>query len=116
MLGMMAFRLKIMGMMQSINYATLEINKDCWQFSVKGLVDLYMECYNRAKRKRISDSIFAPYDLDQASFLSRQKEFSEVFIRDLSDQVARFQMPETATIIAGVDKSTGGIQPHIYSI
>jgi len=86
------------------------------EFTVVELVDLYVEHYNHAKRQRINNSIFAQYNLDLDSFLARQKEFSDIFTRDLMDQVARFQMPETATIIAGVDKSAGVLEPHIYCI
>jgi len=85
-------------------------------YTVKGWVDLYVECYNRLKRDRVKDSVFAPYKLDENSFLVRQREFSDIFTRELMDQVARFHLPETATIIAGVDASTGHLEPHIYCI
>jgi hypothetical protein len=107
---------EIMGMMQASINGAMEQKKDWFQFSVKGMADSYVEFHNQIKRKRISDSILAPFNLDQDAFISRQKELSDIFIRDISDQVTRFEMPETATIIAGIDNSTGSIEPHIYAI
>jgi hypothetical protein len=85
-------------------------------YTVREMVDDYVGCYSQIKRTRIRNAVFAPWKLDEDSFLARQKEFSDVFVRDLMDQVARFQMPDVATIFAGVDASTGNIEPHIYCV
>ena len=86
------------------------------RYTVKELVDGYVDCYNEVKRHRIRSEIFAPWNLSEESFLDRQKEFSDVFVRDLMDQVDRFVLPDIATIITGVDISTGQVEPHIYCI
>ncbi len=86
------------------------------KYTVREMVNLYVDCYNKIKRFRIKNAVYAPWKLDEDSFLARQKEFSDVFVRDLMDQVARFQMEEIATIFAGVDASTGNVEPHIYTV
>jgi len=86
------------------------------RFTVKLMVDSYLDCYNQAKKKRINDSILARWNLDLDSFLARQNGFSEIFIREIMGQIEQFHLPETETIITGIDTSTGQIEPHIYTI
>jgi hypothetical protein len=81
------------------------------------MVDLYRDCYNKIKRRRINDAVFAPFGLNQDSFIAQQKEMSEIFIKDIFDKVDKFPpLSATQTIIAGIDKSTGVVGPRIFCI
>ena len=113
--GHIGLQAEIMESMQALGNAERSQNREK-KFTVKELVDRYVDCYNEIKRKRIKDLVFAPWNLDENSFLARQKEFSDVFVRDLMDQAAQVRLPDVATIIAGVDMSTGQLEPHIYCI
>ena len=113
--GHVALQAEIMQLMQARNNNAKRANPDLI-FSVKEATDAYVECYNQIKRKGITNSVLATYGLDYESFLSRQNELSPEFVRNITDKIDRFNLPEIETIIAGVDNSTGCVEPHIYSI
>lgn len=85
-------------------------------YTVIEMVNRYVAKYNAIRRSRARASVFAPWNLDEDSFLARQKEFSDFFVRDIMDQIARFQLADVATIFAGIDISTGNVEPHIYCV
>jgi hypothetical protein len=89
----------------------LEAAPDKWM-DVKDVADLYVEIYNKDRRTRITNTILSPFGLDIDSFISKQGEMSEYFIRNVSNQIADFQMPDAAIIVAGVDDT--GV--HIYRL
>jgi hypothetical protein len=81
-------------------------------WNVKDVVDLYVDFYNRDRQRRIRETILSPFELDQNTFISRQREMSEFFVRSISNQIAGFEMPDVATIVAGVDDSGA----HVYRL
>jgi hypothetical protein len=101
--------------MQKIG-ATIDPHK-AEDLTVLSVVEQYETFYDQIKRTRIKHEILAPFGLDEASFISKQHEMSDDFLRELTGRISAFQMPEVETIIAGIDKSIGGeISPHIYLI
>src|SRR5712671_4006238 len=44
--------------------------------AVKEVVDIYVEAYNRAKSARARSMIYAPYGLDENSFIEKQAQMS----------------------------------------
>lgn len=84
---------------------------DNW-WHVKDVVALYFQFYNEIKSERASRVLLAPFHLDGKSFITRQKEMADVFIKQMTGEMVNFDMPGVETIICGVD-NTG---PHIYKL
>ena len=102
--------------MQSVSVQIGSLEKDK-KITVKGITDVYEDVYNQIRIRRIRNDVFAPFGLDENTFVSKQKEMSEIFVRTLAEKVMNFQMPGVETIVAGIDKSAGDtISPHIYCI
>jgi len=113
--GHVALQAEIMEEMQTVyNAGKKEANEK--NYTVKGMVDLYVDCFNRIRRQRINNSVFASYGLDEQTFLARQKDLSDVFVREMMIKVDQFQFPAVESIIAGIDNSTGHVEPHIYIV
>jgi hypothetical protein len=89
----------------------LKAAPDKWLL-VKDVADMYVEIYSNDRRKRINNTLLGPFGLDTHTVISRQSEMSEYFIRNISNQIADFQMPDAALIVAGVDDS--GV--HVYRL
>lgn len=108
---------EVIEMMLAEMNANGDKNKNWLQFTVKGRVDLYADCYTRARNRRIHDKVFAPFGLTHESFIERQSTLSDLFIGEVLKQVQETQVfLASETIIAGIDNSTGVVQPHIYCI
>jgi|GEM_PF-588769 len=85
-----------------------------WPF-VNDAVNHYIEFYNRKKSEAARKQILVPLGLDQQSFVSKQKEMSPEFIKQVTAQLQNFEMPEdngVETIFTGID-DTG---PHMYML
>jgi hypothetical protein len=99
----------VMGMMQFINASEKQSGK---KWGVKDAVNLYIDFYNQVKSRLGASAILSPLQLNQNTFIARQKEmsdgFSEIIARDLID----FPMPGVKTIIAGIDDSGS----HLYKL
>jgi hypothetical protein len=79
---------------------------------LKDVAELYSYYYGVAKRKRSERAVLAPLGLTHDSFVSRQSEMIDSFVRMVSTELINFSMPPVATIITGSDP-TG---THIYVV
>jgi hypothetical protein len=82
-----------------------------WWF-VKDVVGLYRHFYNEIKSERASSVLLAPFGLDGKSFIARQKEMADVFVKQMTGEIVNFEMPQVETIICGIDPSGA----HIYKL
>ncbi|HEX4120965.1 MAG TPA: hypothetical protein VH619_10140 [Verrucomicrobiae bacterium] len=114
--GHQGVQAEIMEAMQVKIQAAKAAGKEGIDFAVKDIVDYYLECYNKIKSQRLNNEVFAPVGLTQQEFIARQTELHDAFINRMCDEVYRFQFPHVATIVAGIDKVAGHIEPHIFSI
>jgi 20S proteasome alpha/beta subunit len=87
-------------------------NQPPHELTVPDVVEHYIRHYNAIRANVASHAILAPLGLDQNSFIGRQKEMNEVFIREISSQLLNFSMPDIQTLVVGRD-STGA---HLYKI
>jgi hypothetical protein len=75
------------------------------------IASLYAENYASLRRRRAERMYLAPYGLDTAAFLSRQRRMNETLVLSLADRMDQAEL-ELDTIIVGVD-SDGA---HIYHV
>jgi hypothetical protein len=90
-------------------------------YTVREAVNDYIECYNLAKAKRVQSAIYAPFGLDQKTFVDGQGQMSEGFVAEITKQVQRFDSIFTdsygvETILTGIDEDGDLRRPHIYSV
>jgi hypothetical protein len=109
--GDSAFQAEMMIELKALVFKRVETDPNTW-WSVQDVVDTYISIYNKKRRHRINDTVLSPFGLDDISFIARQSQMSEYFVRNISNQITNFEMPEVATIITGIDD--GG--PHIYQL
>jgi hypothetical protein len=88
------------------------------KLNVRDIVEEFELVYDQILKERIRHDILAKYDLDQNTFVSNQSQMSDDFIRQITHEINNYRLSEAGieTIIAGIDTSTGGVNPHIYSI
>lgn len=80
---------------------------------VKDVVEVYVGFYNATKLRRAVSAVLSPYGLDEQSFVHKQREMSDAFVRKLVQEMESYSLPGVETIIAGIDLDGG---PHIYTI
>lgn len=80
-------------------------------FLVKGIAELYALEFSLHRRYLAEQEILMPHGLTMEDFLTRQKDMSHDFIRDISDALLNHRLHAEA-IIAGIDH-TGA---HLYKI
>ena len=78
--------------------------------TVKWIADCYAWAYENVHRKRGSQMILAPLGLTTETFLTKQKDMAPSLVEKLTNQLIKFDLPETETIICGIDQ----FGPHIY--
>ena len=78
--------------------------------TVKWVVDCYAWAYSNVHRVRAAQMILSPLGLTNETFLDKQKDMAPSLVEKLANQLIKFDLPETETILCGVD--TAG--PHIY--
>jgi hypothetical protein len=84
--------------------------KNWW--TVSEAADLYVKYYNFIRNKRAQNEILSPLHLDGQSLLANQKTMSDRLVNDLAKELLAFELPNVATIFAGIDLSGS----HIYSV
>lgn len=100
----------------SIVREKIAAHPDKW-IPVKHVADLYRDCYLELTFNSAEKAILYPYGLTYDKFVARQKEMSDDFIENITYKIQRYSIEDIATIIAGIDDSSGnGPQPHIYSV
>ena len=80
--------------------------------SVRAVADLYCERWSEIKRHRAEHAILKPLGLTTAEFLKQQTSMDDDTVRSITNGLLDFNMPGTATLVAGVDASG----PHIFAI
>jgi hypothetical protein len=90
--------------------AAIEASPGTW-VNVRDVADWYRKYYYEAYLRKSEDAILAPLGLNHEMFITRQKEMSSNLVTQISTELINFEMPEVATIFAGVDSS--GF--HIYA-
>jgi hypothetical protein len=78
----------------------------------KDVADLCAKYYSEIKRERSERAILSPLGLTAETFVSRQREMSDSFVRNLTTELINFSMPAVATIVAGSDMQG----EHIYVV
>jgi hypothetical protein len=91
--------------------ARIEADPKNW-WLVKDVADLYAKHYGAIRRERSERSILSPLGLTHETFISRQSEMADSFLRNLSTELINFSMPSVATIITGSDL----VGEHIYVV
>lgn len=79
--------------------------------TVEQASQMYVRHYNAVRFKRAESAILAPLGMDGASFINNQQRMSTQLVDKLAAELLNFDLPEAATIFAGVD--SGGA--HIYT-
>lgn len=64
------------------------------------------------KRKRAAQNILAPLGLTTESFLATQGTMNDKSVQEISNALIAFPMPQTASLIVGMDSSG----PHIFVV
>ena len=82
---------------------------DNW-WLVRDVAGLYSNYYNRVRLKKAENDVLVPLGLNADTYISRQSEMSDTFIRQVASELYSFDAPHVAAIITGLDP-TGA---HIY--
>ena len=84
---------------------------DTW-LTIKSMAETYKQQMDATVLARSERRVLVPLGLTRESFLMRQAEFSDVFVRDVSKELLNYEAPSVAGIVCGID-TTG---PHIYVV
>jgi hypothetical protein len=98
--------------------AALADNPKEW-VRVETVTEWYRQAYFRLQRRRAERRILEPLGLDSETFLSRQSSMHADLVSKLGMELMNFQMPDTATIIAGANPSIVNLErttAHIFLI
>ncbi|HWD17799.1 MAG TPA: hypothetical protein VHB20_00855 [Verrucomicrobiae bacterium] len=97
-------------------------------WGVREVCDLYVSIYEEIKQKRMQLSVFEPFGLTGESFISRQLEMKDGFIREMTERMQQFEFTfsdrsAVETIVTGLDMTgfdskTGKsfLSPHLYTL
>jgi predicted Zn finger-like uncharacterized protein len=90
-------------------------------WTVKEVVDLYLQIYQKAKSRRAQAAIFDPFMLTHDTFIKRQHEMTKDFVEEILSRIFRFETNYRAehgveAMVVGVDRIRDLFIPHIYSI
>ncbi len=107
--GSTSLQIDILQRVQQDVEARVAASPDDW-WSVRDVAFLYNKYYNEEKSRRAESSLLAPLGLNNRSFLKSSLTMSPSVVKQLTEEIVNFEMPETETIFAGVDQ-TGA---HIY--
>lgn len=77
---------------------------------VQYIATLYSKYYTMVRLRKAESVVLAPLGLDVDTYISRQKQMSDTFIRQVATELYNFDAPHVAAIITGVDSSGA----HIY--
>lgn len=77
---------------------------------LKQLANSYRISYAEAKRKRVEAKWLIPNGLNSYTWVSRNRELSTEFARDLRSEIDGYRLPAIQTIIAGFDEDGA----HLY--
>jgi len=94
--------------MDAVNARIREDPGNWWR--VRDVADLYSECFSRIRLKAAETKVLRPLGLDAESFIARQSELAPTFVREISNEMLGFHVPESHVLFVGADE-TG---PHIY--
>lgn len=109
--GDSSFQSEVILELQNVLVKRIKAYPEQW-WVVRDVAYLYLQLRNEVKRKLAEQAILAPLGLDSSSFLARQKELADGFIKQVTQELVRFEVPGVSTIFAGVDP--GGA--HIYTV
>lgn len=79
---------------------------------VKDLSYLYVHYHNLCRLKRAENTILTPLGLNNESFISKQHEMSQEFIKTISNELLSYKLPYIGAILTGIDNEGA----HIYVI
>jgi hypothetical protein len=96
---------------QAIIAEKIRLNPTDW-LTIKSMAETYQEQIDLAIRRRAERRILSPFGLTSDSYLSRQQESGDGFVRDLSREILNYQGPAMDGIVCGVDASG----PHIFTV
>ena len=102
---------EILQRVYAVVFARIQKEPDNW-WRVKDVVDLYFRFYNEIKSERASRVFLAPFGLDGKSFVARQKEMADGFVKQITSEMVNFEMPQIETIVCGIDE-TGS---HVFKL
>lgn len=86
-------------------------NKGRW-VRVKDMALLYKRECDKAIRAIAERRILTPFNLSIQDFMSRQRDFSPEFVKDIGTELLNFEAPIVQAIITGCDDSGA----HIYTV
>jgi hypothetical protein len=92
-------------------YKKIEEDPGEW-WRVGDVAELYRYHYDAERVRRAESSVLAPLGLTTDSFIERQEEMQEDFLRKVGDRLLGYELDELEVIICGLD-SEGA---HIYLI
>jgi hypothetical protein len=81
-------------------------------WNVGDVAQLYVESYDQIRARRAASAALRPLGLNPNSFIERQSEMADSFIKRISDDLTTYTMPKVEAIICGIDR-TGC---HLYRI
>lgn len=108
--GDAAFQIEIMSRVQAEISEHLKVDPKVW-LTVAEVSKMYEKHYAAVRRSQAEFRILAPLGLDSNSFIDRQRLMNSELVQKLASELLNFEVPETATIVTGVD--TDGA--HIYT-
>jgi hypothetical protein len=81
-------------------------------WKVKDIANLYSYFYNTEKLKCSENTVLVPLGLNRDTFIARQSEMSEEFIKSITNKMLNFSLPDVTSIITGIDDEG----EHIYVV
>jgi hypothetical protein len=102
---------EIMHRVRRVVYKRIEEDAEDW-WMVGDVAELYRYHYDAERVRRAEYSILMPLGLTTDSFVARQDEMQEDFLRKVGDKLLGYELDELEVIICGLD-SEGA---HIYLI
>jgi hypothetical protein len=89
----------------------IDANPNEW-LKVKDVASIYKQECDKILGAMAERRILTPFGITRSEFLTRQKDFSADFVKDIAQELLNFEAPSVETIIAGVDRAG----PHIYTV
>ncbi len=125
--GDSGLQMEICNAVREVIYKRIFTNPDLY-WGVKEVAELYTSMYVAIKERRMQIDIFQPFGLDRESFIAKQHEMNDSFVREIMERVQQFEFTfasrnKIETIITGLDMTgfdvkTGKpfLTPHLYTL
>lgn len=82
--------------------ARVEAEPNNW-WKVGDIAELYAHYYCTVRQKRSERALLAPFGLNHNTFISRQSEMAESFVRQIATELVNFSLPDVSAIFTGTD-------------